>query len=101
MSRRCPVTGKGVQVGHHVSHSNIKTSRRFLPNLQERHLFSETLGRRIRLRLSVEGLRTIDKYGGLDAWLLKTPPKKLPRDLRHLRERIEAAKARAAEAPAG
>lgn len=101
MSRRCPVTGKGVQVGHRVSHSNIKTRRRFLPNLQDRHLFSETLGRRIRLRISVEGMRTIDKYGGLDAWLLKTPPKKLPRDLRMLRQRIEAAKRAAAEALVG
>ncbi len=101
MSRRCPVTGKGVQVGHRVSHSNIKTKRRFLPNLQYRHLFSEALGRRVRLRISVEGLRTIDKYGGLDAWLLKTPPKRLPRDLRILRQRVEAARNAAAEAPAG
>ncbi len=101
MSRRCPVTGKGVQVGHNVSHANNKTKRRFLPNLQQHRLYSEALGRSIRLRLSVQGLRTIDKYGGLDAWLLATKPGRLPRDLRRLRERIEAARTRSEEAPAG
>ncbi len=101
MSRRCPVTGKGVQVGHHVSHANNKTKRRFLPNLQHHRLYSEALGQSVRLRLSVQGLRTIDKYGGLDGWLLATKPARLPRELRRLRARIEAARNRVEEAPAG
>ena len=57
MARKCPVTGKGVQVGHNVSHSNIKSKRRFLPNLQKISLLSEVLGP-VRLRLSTAGIRT-------------------------------------------
>ena len=71
MSRRCELTGKGAQVGHRVSHSNIKTKRRFLPNLRKVTLISDTLGRRIRLRVSANALKTVDHRGGLDAFLLK------------------------------
>ena len=67
MSRQCCFTGKGVQVGHRVSHSNIKTKHRFLPNLQYRRLWSEELRRYVRLRLSTAALRTVDKIG-LDAF---------------------------------
>ena len=63
MARKCPVTGKGVQVGHNVSHSNIKTKRRFLPNLQSQSLLSDTLGQ-VRLRLTAAAIRTIEKNGG-------------------------------------
>ena len=71
MSRRCELTGKGPLVGHKVSHSNIKTKRRFLPNLRNVTLISDTLGRRIRLRVSANALKTVDHRGGLDAFLLK------------------------------
>jgi len=63
MSRRCDLTGKGVQVGHRVSHSNIKTKHRFLPNLQKRRLWAASLKRFITLRVSTAALRTIDKVG--------------------------------------
>ena len=71
MSRRCELTGKKPLVGHKVSHSNIKTKRRFLPNLRNVTLVSDTLGRRIRLRVSANALKTVDHRGGLDAFLLK------------------------------
>ena len=63
MSRECHVTGKRVPVGNNVSHANNKTRRRFLPNLQKRRLWVESEKRWISLRLSSNGLRTIDKKG--------------------------------------
>jgi large subunit ribosomal protein L28 len=63
--------GKAAQVGHKVSHSNIKTKRRFLPNLLNVTLISDTLGRSVKLRVSAHALKTVDHRGGLDAFLLK------------------------------
>ncbi|NVO16854.1 MAG: 50S ribosomal protein L28 [Rhodoplanes sp.] len=71
MSRRCELTGKGALVGHTVSHSNIKTKRRFLPNLVNVTLTSDALGRGVRLRISANALKSVDHRGGLDAFLLK------------------------------
>ena len=71
MSRRCELTGKGVLVGNNVSHANNKTKRRFLPNLNDVTLMSETLGRSFSLRISASALRTVDHRGGLDAFLAK------------------------------
>ena len=71
MSRRCELTGKGAQVGHKVSHSNIKTKRRFLPNLLNVTLISDALGRSVKLRVSANALKTVDHRGGLDAFLMK------------------------------
>jgi large subunit ribosomal protein L28 len=82
MSQRCELTGKTAQVGHKVSHSNIKTKRRFLPNLCNVTLTSEALGRRVRLRISANAVKTIDHRGGLDAFLLKAKAEQLsPRAL--------------------
>jgi large subunit ribosomal protein L28 len=97
MSRRCVVTGKGVQTGHKVSHANNKTKRRFLPNLQETSLFSEALGRDVRLRLSTNGIRTIEHKGGLDAWLAEVSADDLPSDLKQVKKLVvKAVAARAA-----
>jgi large subunit ribosomal protein L28 len=71
MSRRCDLTGKGPQSGHKVSHSNRKTKRRFLPNLCNVSVISDSLGRSVRLRISANALKSIDHRGGLDAFLLK------------------------------
>jgi large subunit ribosomal protein L28 len=71
MSRRCELTGKSAQVGHKVSHSNIKSKRRFLPNLINVTLISDALGRAVRLRVSANALRSVDHRGGLDAFLAK------------------------------
>ncbi|HEM47072.1 MAG TPA: 50S ribosomal protein L28 [Alphaproteobacteria bacterium] len=96
MARRCMITGKGVLAGNNVSHANNKTRRRFLPNLQRISLQSETLGEAIRLRLTASALRTIEKNGGLDAWLLGTPNSKLSLEARRLKRRIEKKAAAAA-----
>jgi large subunit ribosomal protein L28 len=71
MSRRCELTGKGALVGHKVSHSNRKTKCRFLPNLVNVTLQSEALNRSVRMRVSANGLRSVEHRGGLDAFLLK------------------------------
>ena len=64
----CQVTGKAPMVGHHVSHANNKTKRRFMPNLQYRRFWVESENRWVRLRLTTAGLRTVDKIG-IDAVL--------------------------------
>ncbi|MDZ4759668.1 MAG: 50S ribosomal protein L28 [Alphaproteobacteria bacterium] len=71
MSRMCELTGLKPMVGHKVSHSNIKTKRRFLPNLVDVTVHSDSLGRSFAARISTNALRTIDKRGGLDAFLVK------------------------------
>jgi large subunit ribosomal protein L28 len=71
MSRRCELTGKAVQSGNVVSHSNRKARTRFLPNLCNVTLISDSLQRSVRLRVSAAALRTVEHRGGLDAFLLK------------------------------
>jgi len=96
MSWRCDLTGKGPLVGHKVSHSNIKTKRRFLPNLRNVTLISDTLGRRIRLRVSANALKTDDHRGGLDAFLLKAKDDELaPRVLELKRQIVKKREAKA------
>lgn len=90
MARRCIVTGKGVQTGNNVSHANNKTRRRFLPNLQEATLLSESLGELVRIRVSTHGLRTIEHRGGIDAFLLSSADAALPSEYRRLRKRLLA-----------
>jgi large subunit ribosomal protein L28 len=77
MARVCELTSTAVLSGNKVSHSNRKTRRRFLPNLQVVHLFSEKLGRSFSFRITTAALRSVTKNGGLDAFLLKTPCNKL------------------------
>ena len=87
MSRRCELTGVGPMVGHNVSHSNIKSKRRFLPSLRETALQSEALGQSFRLRVTNAALRTLDFKGGLDVFLLKAADADLsPRALRIKRQ---------------
>jgi large subunit ribosomal protein L28 len=94
MAKRCLVSGKGVQTGNNVSKSNRKTRRRFLPNLQSVAIYSEILDQQVTLKLSTQGLRTIEKNGGLDLYLLNTPVSKLTAESKEIRERIESAKAK-------
>src|SRR3954465_14040503 len=91
MARRCSLTGKGVLTGNNVSHANNKTRRRFLPNVQETSVYSEALGRKVRVRVSMSGLRTIEHNGGIDAWLLSVAPSKLDPKLRLVRAQVEKA----------
>lgn len=88
MTRRCEITGKGAQVGNNVSHANNRTKRKFNVNLQNASLYSEILQRRINVRVSTNGLRTIDHKGGLDAYLMATAPSKLPESLRPLKAQV-------------
>jgi large subunit ribosomal protein L28 len=96
MARRCVITGKGVLVGNNVSHANNKTKRRFLPNLQITSLLSEALGQSVRLRISTNGMRTIEHNGGIDAFLTLTADRKLTAEARRLKRRVKAATARKA-----
>ena len=83
MSRRCELTGKGTLVGNNVSHANNKTKRIYRPNLQTIDLASEALGNSYKLRIAMNTLRSVDKNGGLDPYILKTDDKVLsPRALK-------------------
>jgi large subunit ribosomal protein L28 len=88
------ITGKGVQSGNNVSHSQTRTRRRFLPNVHSTSVYSEVLGRKVRLRISTEGLRTLDHKGGLDAFLLNTSTSKLDPSLHSVKRSIEKVQAR-------
>jgi large subunit ribosomal protein L28 len=94
MSRVCELTGKGPMSGNMISHANNKTRRRFLPNLNEVTLISDTLGKSFQLRISAAALRTVDHRGGLDAFLAKAKDDELSTDA--LKIKREIAKAQAA-----
>ena len=91
MSRRCELTGKGPMTGNNVSHANNKTRRRFLPNLNEVTLQSETLGRGVKLRISAAALRTVDHRGGLDAFLAKAKDNDLSDNALKIKKEISKA----------
>jgi large subunit ribosomal protein L28 len=93
MSRRCELTGKGAQVGHRVSHSNIKTKRRFLPNLLNVTMISDALGRSVKLRVSANALKTVDHRGGLDAFLMKAKDDELSEKALDLKRQIKKKRA--------
>lgn len=91
MSRRCELTGKGVMTGNNVSHANNKTKRRFLPNLNDVSLASETLGATYRFKISAAALRSVDHRGGLDAFLARADDGELsPKALKLKREIAKA-----------
>ena len=96
MSRRCELTGKGPMVGNNVSHAKNRTRRRFLPNLTETALMSETLGRTFRLKVSTSALRTVDHRGGLDAFLAKAKDGDLSESALKIKKEIAKAQADAA-----
>ena len=96
MSRRCELTGKGPQVGHNVSHANNKTKRVFRPNLQTISLASEALGHDVRLKISMNALRSVDRSGGIDPFLLKSKDGVL--SVKALRLKRQIAKKQAAAA---
>ncbi|MEM7239005.1 MAG: 50S ribosomal protein L28 [Pseudomonadota bacterium] len=91
MSRRCELSGKGVQTGNRVSHANNKTRHRWLPNLQNVTLLSETLGRSFKFRIAASTLRTVDRRGGLDAYLAKAKEAELSERAQKVKKDIAAA----------
>ena len=96
MSRRCELTGKGVMSGNNVSHANNKTRRKFLPNLVDVTLMSETLNQRVRFRVSAQALRTVEHRGGLDAFLAKAKESDLSQKAKLIKKQIAKAQAEAA-----
>ncbi|HLS58440.1 MAG TPA: 50S ribosomal protein L28 [Paracoccaceae bacterium] len=95
MSRRCELTGKGVMTGNNVSHANNKTRRRFLPNLNDVSLASDTLGQSFRFRIAASTLRTVDHRGGLDGFLARQPDRDLSPKALKIKRDIEKARASA------
>ncbi len=93
MARRCDFTGRGVLTGNNVSHANNRSRRRFLPNLQHASLLSDILGETVQVRLSTGAIRTIEKRGGLDAFLLSTADAELGKKALVLKRRIKKAQA--------
>src|SRR5690242_7013104 len=99
MSRRCEITGKTVLAGNNVSHANNRTRRRFLPNLQNTSVLSDALGA-VRMRLSTRAIRTIERNGGIDSYLLATPNSGLTEEAKALKRRVLRARAKRAQAAA-
>lgn len=96
MARRCALTGKDVQSGNNVSHSNRKTRRKFRPNMQVATVVSDALRRTFSLRLPASTIRSIDHNGGLDNFLLSTPASKLTEEAATLKRRVKKAIAKVA-----
>ena len=88
MSMQCQLTGKTFQSGNNVSHAKNRTKRRFLPNLQNISFISEKLGRSIRLKVAASAIRTVEKKGGLDEFLLNTSNTKLTPEALKLKKQI-------------
>lgn len=88
VARCCDVSGTQRMMGNIVSHAHNKTRRAFLPNLHTFSVFSRGLGRRVSLRLSQSGLKTIEKFGGLDEFLEETPYRKLCPELGELKREL-------------
>jgi large subunit ribosomal protein L28 len=91
VARTCQLTGTGVRFGHNVSHSNVKTNRRFEPNLQRVSLHSDALRRKVSLRITTRALRSVSRAGGLDAFLLKANDNKLAAEGLRLKHQVKKA----------
>jgi large subunit ribosomal protein L28 len=98
MSRRCELTGKAVQTGNKVSHSNRKTRTRFLPNLCNVTLISDSLARSVHMRVTAAALRSVEHRGGLDAFLVKAEDGDLSQSAVLLKREIKKKLAEAAAA---
>ena len=96
MSRRCELTGKAVMSGNNVSHANNKNRRKFLPNLCDVTLMSDTLNQRVRLRICAQALRSVEHRGGLDAFLAKAKDDELSQKARLIKRQIKKQQAEAA-----
>jgi len=85
---KCELTGKMYLSGNNVSHAKNRTRRRFLPNLQNISFLSEKLGRKIQLKVATSAIRTVEKKGGLDEFLISTSNTKLPSEALKLKKLI-------------
>src|ERR1700744_5072077 len=98
MARVCSVNGKKPHFGNNVSHANNKTRRRWQPNLQMCSFPSEILGRSISLRLTANGIRTVEHNGGIDAWLFSTRNSRLSEPALKIKKQLAKIKAKKASA---
>jgi large subunit ribosomal protein L28 len=96
MARRCELTGKGVLTGNNVSHAKNRSRRRFLPNLCQVHLMSESLGRDFAFKVAASALRSVEHRGGLDGFLLKARDKDLSTSALRVKRQVEKKLAAAA-----
>ena len=94
MAKRCQLTGKSVMYGNNVSHANNRTRRRFLPNLQNASMHSDILNRKVKLRVSTSAMRTVEKHGGLDTFLLQARNTELAEDAQQLKREIVTAQSK-------
>ena len=88
MSMKCQLTGKTYLSGNNVSQAKNRTKRRFLPNLQKISFISDKLGKSIQLKVAASSIRTVEKKGGLDEYLLKTSNTKLPMEALKIKKEI-------------
>ncbi len=88
MAMKCELTGKSFQTGNNVSHAKNRTKKRFLPNLQNISFMSEKLGRSLKFKVAASTIRTVEKKGGLDDYLINTPNSKLPQKAKKLKKTI-------------
>ena len=91
MTRKCDLTGKLVITGNNVSHANNKTKRRFIPNLQNVSLYSEKLGKKLKFKIATSTLRTVEKNGGIDSFLLNAFSENLSSSARKYKKSISKA----------
>jgi len=89
MSKRCDLTGIGAQTGHKVSHSNHKTKRRFVQNLQNISFLSNILNKKLSQRVTPATYRTVDHNGGFDNYLLTTSILKLTDIAKRIKRKIK------------
>ena len=93
MTRRCDLTGTLPLSGQLRSHAENKTKRKFRPNLCNVTLMSDTLGKKVRLRVTARALKTVEHRGGLDAFLLKAKNDELSAECLKLKRELQKAAA--------
>jgi large subunit ribosomal protein L28 len=98
MTRRCELTGKGPMSGQLRSHAENKTKRTFRPNLVDVTLISDTLQRKVRLRISAHALKSVERSGGLDAFLVKAKDDTLSERCQRLKRDVKKAQSEQAAA---
>lgn len=101
MARRCELTDVDAQYGNNVSHSNRKSRRRFMINIQPVSLKSEVLRKTFHLRIAAKTLRSVEHNGGLDGFLLSIPASKLSEKAANMRRSVKKVLTANGQAPVG
>ncbi len=88
MVNKCSITKKKPLTGNNVSHAVNKTKRRFYPNLHNVSFFSEILGKKIKLKVSSRGIKTVEKSGGIDNYIIKSKNSNLTEETKKIKKLI-------------